>query len=777
MMNEANNKILKDIFRFNLKKDARSVSIATLMSDRYLRRTKYDPYYQRNYVWEKDKQSFFIESIFLGTEIPPIVFYKRGTQVEVIDGRQRFETIKRFKENDFALHSSGLITLRALSGKKYKNLESFQQVFDDTKIRIFEFEIVGMPDLSPAIEDKVKKEIFRRYNSGITPLNSSEVDNAKYTDDNHTDYFKKVLKEDDAVYEKIRECFFQNSKKRKNDLIIDMAAQLRKLMVLYRLPISRYADSGKNLLIEMLYDKFVEESTEDGEDTAPIEQQLLDDVSLIREIVPNGNNYIYECLMWIISIIREKKTDMNLSFLKENANQIAKHYQDHYDKYNTESDHYYGNVVARFEDTANFFHKLYDVDFSCYIRNADFKQKIQEMQQTEDDAELTMERLNGLRISKPNPASKPVDQLLREVEKEKYSIRPPYQRQEKINVLKASSIIESILLGIKLPPIFVYVRNDGIKEVIDGQQRLLTIIGFLGRKYRNEEGKTVSSINDSFKLRGLRILVDYNGKRYSDLIGEVEDAILDFDIDEIEISQEINPYFSPTDLFIRLNNKPYPIKPNTFEMWNSITDRAVIQEIKDVTKKYSSWFYVTLPKLDDKGNSTDRMQNEELITILSYLCFSHKNGEPLTKILGFYPRMKKFTCRLKVKSMLTTVLENLEDKPTERDKFLEAINQTERIINFIRDFILNGEATKESFNSILNVKNLPTFSRTYQELYVLWEILINVNMSRNSIKREDLVKDICHMLSLLKNVNDVEVENEYVDNFIKELELVQNKYK
>lgn len=119
-MNISSNQIsLDSIFTNNLRKDARSVSVATLLSDRYLRRINYAPYYQRNYVWEKDKRSFFIESIFLGTEIPPIVFYKKGTQVEVIDGRQRFETIKRFREDDFALHASGLMELKALEGKKY----------------------------------------------------------------------------------------------------------------------------------------------------------------------------------------------------------------------------------------------------------------------------------------------------------------------------------------------------------------------------------------------------------------------------------------------------------------------------------------------------------------------------------------------------------------------------------------------------------------------------------------------------------------------------------
>ena len=207
-MSTDNNISLASIFTNNLRKDARTVSVATLLSGRYLRRINYAPYYQRNYVWEKDKRSFFIESIFLGTEIPPIVFYKKGTQVEVIDGRQRFETIKRFKEDDFSLHPSGLMELKALEGYKYSTLKpEFSQLFDDTKIRIFEFEIIGMPDLEPEIEDKVKKEIFRRYNSGITPLNQSEVDNAKYDDDDMTEYYKKRLKNDHEIYDLVKNCF------------------------------------------------------------------------------------------------------------------------------------------------------------------------------------------------------------------------------------------------------------------------------------------------------------------------------------------------------------------------------------------------------------------------------------------------------------------------------------------------------------------------------------------------------------------------------------------
>ena len=49
-----NSKELETIFKYQLKKDARTVSVATLLSNRYLKRIRYNPYYQRNYVRVSD---------------------------------------------------------------------------------------------------------------------------------------------------------------------------------------------------------------------------------------------------------------------------------------------------------------------------------------------------------------------------------------------------------------------------------------------------------------------------------------------------------------------------------------------------------------------------------------------------------------------------------------------------------------------------------------------------------------------------------------------------
>lgn len=66
-------------------------------------------------------------------------------------------------------------------------------------------------------------------------------------------------------------------------------------------------------------------------------------------------------------------------------------------------------------------------------------------------------------------------------------IHPEFQRIFRWKIDKKSRLIESILLGIPIPPIFVSQRADGAWDVIDGVQRLSTIIEFMG-EYRDEDG-------------------------------------------------------------------------------------------------------------------------------------------------------------------------------------------------------------------------------------------------------------------------------------------------
>jgi uncharacterized protein with ParB-like and HNH nuclease domain len=60
------------------------------------------------------------------------------------------------------------------------------------------------------------------------------------------------------------------------------------------------------------------------------------------------------------------------------------------------------------------------------------------------------------------------------------NIHPEFKRFFRWSDYQKSAFIESILLGIPIPPIFVSQREDGVWDVVDGVQRLSTIYEFVG---------------------------------------------------------------------------------------------------------------------------------------------------------------------------------------------------------------------------------------------------------------------------------------------------------
>jgi hypothetical protein len=68
-------------------------------------------------------------------------------------------------------------------------------------------------------------------------------------------------------------------------------------------------------------------------------------------------------------------------------------------------------------------------------------------------------------------------------------INPDFQRLFRWEIGQKAKLIESILLGIPLPPIFVFERSDSTWELIDGLQRISTILEFMGLLIDPETGK------------------------------------------------------------------------------------------------------------------------------------------------------------------------------------------------------------------------------------------------------------------------------------------------
>ena len=67
---------IDEIFKNHLKIESKVMSIESLFANKRMEsKIIYDPYYQKNYVWDNNKATYFLESILLGTEIPPLVFF------------------------------------------------------------------------------------------------------------------------------------------------------------------------------------------------------------------------------------------------------------------------------------------------------------------------------------------------------------------------------------------------------------------------------------------------------------------------------------------------------------------------------------------------------------------------------------------------------------------------------------------------------------------------------------------------------------------------------
>jgi len=79
---------------------------------------------------------------------------------------------------------------------------------------------------------------------------------------------------------------------------------------------------------------------------------------------------------------------------------------------------------------------------------------------------------------------------------EEIVINPEFQRLFRWSISQKSKFIESLLLGIPVPSIFVFERNDASWELIDGLQRLSTILEFMG-KLRIIDGIKPPSILDA----------------------------------------------------------------------------------------------------------------------------------------------------------------------------------------------------------------------------------------------------------------------------------------
>ncbi|EOA2493198.1 DUF262 domain-containing protein [Enterococcus hirae] len=133
----------------------------------------------------------------------------------------------------------------------------------------------------------------------------------------------------------------------------------------------------------------------------------------------------------------------------------------------------------------------------------------------------------------------------------KVILNPPYQRTFRWDEATQSALIESILIGIPLPPIFAFSNDDFNWEIIDGLQRTSTLIRFFN-SLKDEE--------TAIKFVDCEILTDLNGKTMHDLSQGVINNLKNARI-RIELVEDNDDLYSQYLLFSRLNSNGEDLSP------------------------------------------------------------------------------------------------------------------------------------------------------------------------------------------------------------------------
>jgi hypothetical protein len=132
-------------------------------------------------------------------------------------------------------------------------------------------------------------------------------------------------------------------------------------------------------------------------------------------------------------------------------------------------------------------------------------------------------------------------------------LNPDFQRHQVWKKVKQKSeLVESILMDIPLPLIYLFEKKDGCKEVVDGRQRLSTLFDYL---------------NGTFALGELQILRELNGKKFEHLDPMLQSKLEDHQI-MAYIIQPPTPERIKFDIFDRVNRGGTQL--NNQEMRNAL---------------------------------------------------------------------------------------------------------------------------------------------------------------------------------------------------------------
>lgn len=174
---------------------------------------------------------------------------------------------------------------------------------------------------------------------------------------------------------------------------------------------------------------------------------------------------------------------------------------------------------------------------------------------------------------------------------------PFYQRRYVWKIEQASRLIESFLMGLPVPQVFLYVNSEDQLEVIDGQQRIMSVKYFFEGLFGEPDNQSKRQV---FKLKGLSERSEYNGKTFSELSPKDQRKLRNSTLRAINIKQ-LKPSLrndSVFHIFQRLNTGGTQLKPQ--EIRNAVYRGRIVDSLKKLNE-LAGWQQILGIKKPDKN--------------------------------------------------------------------------------------------------------------------------------------------------------------------------------
>lgn len=187
-------------------------------------------------------------------------------------------------------------------------------------------------------------------------------------------------------------------------------------------------------------------------------------------------------------------------------------------------------------------------------------------------------------------------------------VPPEYQRQFVWDIKRESVLIESILLGIPVPSLFMATNRDSTWEIVDGVQRLSTIAHFI-----NPSSESLESINrkTQLKIAGVEKLTELEGFTFSDLPKSVQLMFMTRPI-RVTVLNDKSDLSVRFDLFERLNTGGVLLTNQ--EIRNCIFRGVFNKNLKDLAKNQD---FSTVVKLKESAQQNG-MVEEFILRFFAY---------------------------------------------------------------------------------------------------------------------------------------------------------------